>query len=93
MCNAVARRRHQTCDMARWPDVKQTPGPMGTEQNLACGNCKVLVNNFGSTYGGLCSNYCRAIGRECVGAWEEQDDTCAVESIGEWDPGLIWFRI
>ena len=66
MCNAVARRRHQTCDMSMWPDIKQTPGPMGTEQNLACGNCKVLVNNFGSTYGGLCSNYCRAAGQARV---------------------------
>ena len=71
-------------DIRNWPDV---------DNGVVCGGCTLLVDQMASRYGGLCSNYCRAIGRECVGAWEEQDDTCAVESIGEWDPGLIWFRI
>jgi hypothetical protein len=66
-------------DIRNWPDV---------DNGVVCGGCTLLVDQMASRYGGLCSNYCRTIGRECVGAWEERDDTCAVESVGECDPGL-----
>eukprot|EP01052_Picozoa_sp_SAG31_P081090 SAG31_NODE_40966_length_278_cov_0.849162_1_plen_38_part_10 len=35
-----------------------------------------------SEYDGLCENYCRSIGRECIGAWEERDETCVPEREG-----------
>ena len=37
------------------------------------------------TYGGLCSEYCAAVNRTCVGAWEEQGDTCQVKYNGACD--------
>jgi hypothetical protein len=43
-----------------------------------CGECKVLVDRFSSFYK-TCSGYCASIGRQCTGAWEEQDDDCAVK--------------
>ena len=46
------------------------------DDGLVCGECKVLVDDF-QRYGS-CNAYCQAIGRECVGAWEEQDDNCQV---------------
>ena len=45
-----------------------------------CGECKVLVDNMASTYGGLCDNYCQALGLSCIGAWEEDQDTCQILS-------------
>jgi len=57
-----------TCDEAAWPDK---------DHGLVCGECKVLVNRFDSAYG-TCSNYCAKVGRRCVGAWEEWEDTCSV---------------
>ena len=29
---------------------------------------------------GTCTAYCQAVGRKCVGAWEENRNTCIVES-------------
>jgi len=58
-----------TCaDEASWPDL---------DHDLICGECKVLVNHFDSNYG-TCDAYCQNIGRSCLKAWEEMDDTCAV---------------
>merc|ERR1719336_1116024 len=56
------------CDENSWPDK---------DHNLVCSDCKVLVNRFSSTYQ-TCDGYCSHLGRSCVGAWEEQDDTCSV---------------
>merc|ERR1712061_889981 len=58
----------QTCDEASWPDK---------DHDLVCGACKVLVDRFNSHYK-TCDGYCNEMGRQCVGAWEESDDTCNV---------------
>ena len=60
------------CDEASWPD-----NDLGSE---VCGRCKILVTKM-DLYHRTCSNYCGLLGRECVGAWEEWDDTCAVRSV------------
>ena len=46
--------------------------------NVVCGACRVLVDRYDSQYG-TCSNYCAAVGRECVWAAEEEGDSCAVQ--------------
>jgi len=61
--------RGNDCDEASWPDK---------DHNLVCGECKVLVDRFSSFYK-TCSGYCASIGRLCTGAWEEQNDDCAVQ--------------
>ena len=66
------------CDESAWPD-----------KGLICGECKVLVNNFYDH--GTCASYCRSIGRTCVGAWEEQDDDCRVESDMTCDEPRVTF--
>merc|ERR1719162_634519 len=58
-----------TCDESAWPDK---------DHDLVCGDCKVLVNNFGDKYK-TCAGYCKAVGLACAGAWEEKGDTCQVE--------------
>lgn len=50
------------------------------DKRRVCGDCKVLVNNFESSYGGSCEIYCRSIGKECVAGWEEVSNTCEEES-------------
>ncbi|GMI25791.1 hypothetical protein TeGR_g6866, partial [Tetraparma gracilis] len=50
-----------------WPD---------RDHGLVCGDCKVLVNQFGAKYGGTCDGYCGSMGMQCTGAWDEGDDTC-----------------
>ena len=60
-------------DEASWPNL---------DHDLVCGECRVLVNHMWTEYGGLCDNYCASIGKTCVGAWEENSDTCAVLNIG-----------
>ena len=42
------------------------------DHGLICGECKVLVDNFDSTYQ-TCDGYCASIGKTCVGAWEENE--------------------
>ena len=67
-------QRGEPCgpDVVRsWPDVKN---------DLVCGECTAFVANFDTTYLGLCSNYCQAINRPCLNAWEEVDNTCQRES-------------
>jgi len=59
------------CNETSWPDL---------DHGLSCGPCKVLVNNFGSKYGGSCNNYCQSMSRTCLGAWEEAGDSCEVLS-------------
>ena len=59
-----------SCDESTWPDK---------DHGLVCGECKVLVNRFKSHYK-TCNGYCQAIGNTCVQAWEEQGDTCTVQS-------------
>jgi hypothetical protein len=68
--------RGVVCDEDAWPDK---------DHGLVCGECKVLVNLFEKNYGGLCSTYCAAVGRTCVGAYEEVDDTCEVERVEACD--------
>ena len=55
------------------------------DHGLVCGECKVLVDNFETTYGGHCTNYCAAIGMRCIGAWEEVGDTCQEASTESCD--------
>ena len=62
-----------TCDETTWPDK---------DHGLVCGECKVLVNNMASTYGGKCDTYCAGLEKQCVGAWEEIGDTCVVDYDG-----------
>merc|ERR1719278_651370 len=57
-------------DEHTWPDL---------DDNLVCGECKVLVRNMKTKYY-TCSSYCSTIGRTCTGAWEEKSDTCRVKS-------------
>lgn len=59
----------ETCEESTWPDK---------DHDLVCGECKVLVNRFKSHYK-TCSGYCERVGRSCVGAWEELNDTCTVK--------------
>jgi len=56
------------CNEHDWPDV---------DHGKVCGDCKVLVTHMNTIYSS-CSNYCRSLGRECVGAWEEAQDTCEI---------------
>ena len=44
------------CDEKTWIDNINT-----------CGECKVLVANFVTKYGGLCDNFCHAQGLRCAG--------------------------
>jgi len=49
-----------------------------SQTNLRCnGGCTVLVDDLDSTYQS-CDNYCQAHNRNCVGAWNEDDDSCRV---------------
>ena len=43
----------------------------------------MLVDNMAASYGGKCDAYCAGLGRRCVGAWEEDADTCTVLSVGD----------
>jgi hypothetical protein len=56
------------CDEKTWLDNKGY-----------CGECKVLVDNFDTRWGGLCDNYCEHQGLQCLGVWDEVDDTCEVK--------------
>ena len=58
-----------SCDESFWPDK---------DHGLICGECKVLVDNFDSIYQ-TCDGYCASIRKTCVGAWEEDDDSCQVD--------------
>lgn len=58
------------CDEHSWPDV---------DHGKVCGDCKVLVTHMDTIYSS-CSNYCSSLGRGCVGAWEEDHDTCGILS-------------
>ena len=62
-----------TCDETAWHDK---------DHGLVCGECKVLVDNMASKYGGKCDAYCASLGKECVQAWEENSDTCDVQREG-----------
>lgn len=58
------------CEEHRWPDL---------DNHVTCGACKVLVTNMNRKYQ-TCSAYCGSIGRDCLGAWEEVQDSCVVKS-------------
>ena len=62
------------CDETAWPDK---------DHGLVCGECKVLVDNMASVYGGKCDTYCAGRGKICMGAWEEDGDTCTVLRDGD----------
>ena len=54
------------CDEAAWPTV-----------GSVCEDCKVVVTQFNTRWGGLCFNYCGALESECTGAWAGSlDRTC-----------------
>jgi len=65
---AAESKGAEVCDESSWPDK---------DHGRVCGECKVLVDKFSSKYH-TCDGYCAAVGRQCVGAWEEQNDDCAV---------------
>mmetsp|Transcript_18553 Transcript_18553/g.36957 ORF Transcript_18553/g.36957 Transcript_18553/m.36957 type:complete len:495 (-) Transcript_18553:58-1542(-) len=54
-----------------------------TQARVRCdGGCTVLVNDLSSTYQS-CDNYCQGHNRQCVGAWDEDDNSCtAKETFG-----------
>lgn len=58
----------EVCDESSWPDK---------DHGRVCGECKVLVDRFNSKYH-TCNGYCAKVGRQCVGAWEEENDSCNV---------------
>jgi hypothetical protein len=60
------------CDQTGWPDRTQT-----------CGQCKALVNFIVDKYHGKCDTYCASIGKQCVGAAEEDSNTCII--LYNWD--------
>ena len=43
---------------------------------MTCSSCKVLVDQISEVYEGTCENYCASVGRSCVGAYEDDNDTC-----------------
>jgi hypothetical protein len=59
-----------SCDEAAWPDSPE----------VGCEECKARVApsaGFGNTYGGLCDNYCQALGLSCIGAWNLESSSTA----------------
>jgi len=60
------------CNEAAWPDTKL----LGDKH--ICGDCKVIVDKFDTEYKN-CDGYCKALGTNCTGAWEETGNECAVE--------------
>ena len=66
----------EACNVSTWPDVFVS---RKTGKKMVCGECKALVEKFRTKYGATCKNYCESVGRECLGAQEEVDDTCIVE--------------
>jgi len=57
-----------------WPNL---------DHQTVCGDCTVLVNELDTMYGGMCGEYCRlALGRDCIGAWEDSGDSCHFEYEG-----------
>jgi len=55
------------------------------EEVCSANGCKVLVEDMKYK---SCSDYCGVRGLGCVGAWEELDDSCAVESAVACDARL-----
>ena len=37
------------------------------------------LHSFETKYGSTCGNYCSSIGSTCVGAWEDDNDSCTVQ--------------
>ena len=56
-----------SCVTSSWPHVKD---------GVTCSSCKVLVDQISEVYEGTCENYCASVGRSCVGAYEDDNDTC-----------------
>jgi beta-glucanase (GH16 family) len=52
------------------------------EKECSDNGCKVLATNM---RGKTCKDYCEKDGRECVGAWEEVDETCSVLAVMQCD--------
>eukprot|EP01043_Picozoa_sp_COSAG02_P052328 COSAG02_NODE_5619_length_4178_cov_2.972297_1_plen_784_part_00 len=72
------------CDASQWPDVSQV-----------CGECRVLIAGASERYGGLCDDFCGAVGKRCTGAWEERANSCEVShavgcgvSLGDTDDAI-----
>ena len=82
----VGRDAYWNAQLSRWADAPQSePGcdeSWWPDRTLVCGECKVLVHDMATTYGGLCDTYCGVLGKACVGAWEEIGETCAVDRGG-----------
>ena len=60
-------RTEVSCVTSSWPHVKD---------GVTCSPCKVLVDQISEVYEGTCENYCASVGRSCVGAYEDDNDTC-----------------
>ena len=75
-----ARAAPEPCAESTWPDLDASP----KNNNGVCGTCKVLVDNFDTKYK-TCRRYCEAIGRSCVGQWEEYEDECTVKAVRDCD--------
>eukprot|EP01065_Artemidia_motanka_P048220 TRINITY_DN772_c0_g4_i1.p1 TRINITY_DN772_c0_g4~~TRINITY_DN772_c0_g4_i1.p1 ORF type:complete len:1244 (+),score=411.70 TRINITY_DN772_c0_g4_i1:122-3853(+) len=87
-------RHNKHCDIDRWlaPSDSETSyvkdcakkvpisscsdlKPGTHDVSKVCGECKVLAENM---RGQTCKQYCERVGLECVGAWEEDADSCNV---------------
>merc|ERR1712107_970479 len=53
-------------DKESWADVK-----------VQCEGCQALVNH--QFYGATCDEYCKSMGLQCQGAWEEVNNDCEVK--------------
>ena len=63
--------------MDTWPDV---------DNEVTCDNCTALINiNSYRT----CRKYCGSLNLECVNAYEEVDDDCAIETIYDCDTDFV----
>eukprot|EP00494_Astrolonche_serrata_P028927 UN29194 len=65
LCKCVYKPPVCNEDVTQWVDY----------DNMECGGCVVLADNFSSKYQ-TCDNYCQAQNMECVGAWEDKSDSC-----------------
>jgi len=91
---AVAAKVHFLSGVA--PEECDTSSWTGVRRNMHCGSCKVLAYTKGKFYQDKslpknCAGYCQDKGRACVGAWEEDSDTCKVQSDMTCDQVQIFF--
>merc|ERR1740129_1110530 len=72
----VRKSSNSGCMASSWPSLDRSSGG----GPAVCSDCKVIVDRF--QWWRTCSNYCKHIGRRCVGAWEEETEgQCDVKEI------------